>query len=152
MFYSLWYNAPTMLPAGIINKPLFLHLVGCLYYLYQWSTVKQISDNEIYLLIEYIKSILWTVAKHVSYTEDARCLKVNPSMLRSYISSLFLSLCIYLPTRYSFRWKFTSVSCICKRNNASISFRLFLKFHANSHHRGHCQVRYNAIYCISSYS
>ena len=71
MFYSLWYNALTMLPAGgrpatswvhcttncntqssapedgqidcpkhveligIINKPLLLHLVGCLYYLYQ---------------------------------------------------------------------------------------------------------------------
>ena len=69
--YSLWYNAPKMLPAsdrsatswvhyttscntqssvpedgqnkcpkhveltGIINKPLVLHLVGCLYYLYQ---------------------------------------------------------------------------------------------------------------------
>ena len=68
MCYSLWYNAPTMLPAGcrqhrgciipqavtqsnapedwqnncpihveltgIINKPLLLYLVGCLYYLY----------------------------------------------------------------------------------------------------------------------
>ena len=70
MCYSLWYNAPTMLPAGhrpatswvhytiscntqssapedgqnnfpkhveltgIINKPLMLHVVGCLYYLY----------------------------------------------------------------------------------------------------------------------
>jgi hypothetical protein len=48
--YSLWYNAPTMLPSapedeqnnfpkhveltGIINKPLLLHLVGCLYYLH----------------------------------------------------------------------------------------------------------------------
>jgi len=73
--YNLWYNAPTMLPAGsleagyrpatswvhyttscniqssvpedgqndcpkhvdligIINKPLLLHIVGCLYYLY----------------------------------------------------------------------------------------------------------------------
>ena len=29
---------------GIINKPLLLHLVGCLYYLYQWWTVKQISN------------------------------------------------------------------------------------------------------------
>jgi len=29
---------------GIINKPLLLHLVGCLYYLYQWCTVKQTSD------------------------------------------------------------------------------------------------------------
>ena len=25
---------------GIINEPLLLHLVGCLYYLYQWCTVK----------------------------------------------------------------------------------------------------------------
>ena len=69
MCYSLWYNAPTMLPAGgpqhrvciipqavtkssapedgrnhrqkhveligIIKKPLVLHLVGCLYEIYQ---------------------------------------------------------------------------------------------------------------------
>ena len=46
----------------IINKTLLLHLVGCLCYLYQWCTVKQISDNEIYLLIKYIKSVLWRVA------------------------------------------------------------------------------------------
>ena len=62
---------------GIINKPLLLHLVGCLYYLYQWCAVKQISDNEIYLLIKYIKSVLWRVAKRLSYIEDARCLKVK---------------------------------------------------------------------------
>ena len=62
---------------GIINKPLLLHLVGCLYYLYQWCTVKQISDNEIYLLIKYIKKVLWRVAKRLSYIEDARCLKVK---------------------------------------------------------------------------
>jgi len=42
---------------GIINKPLLLRLVGCLYYLYQWYTVKQISDNEIYLLIKYTKTL-----------------------------------------------------------------------------------------------
>jgi len=30
---------------GIINKLLLLQLVGCLYYLYQWCTVKQISNN-----------------------------------------------------------------------------------------------------------
>jgi len=39
--------------------------------------VKQISDNEIYLLIKYIKSVLLRVAKHLSYIEDAQCLKVN---------------------------------------------------------------------------
>ena len=60
----------------IINKSLLFYLVG-LYYLYQWYTVKQISDNEIYLLIKYIKSVLWRVAKRLSYIEDARCLKVN---------------------------------------------------------------------------
>ena len=52
-----------------------LHLVGCLYYLYRWCTVKQITDNEIYLLIKYIKSVIWRVAKRLSYIEDARCLK-----------------------------------------------------------------------------
>ena len=65
---------------GIINKPLLLQQVGCLYYLYQWCTVKQISDNEIYLLIKYIKSVLWRAAKPLSYIEDARCLKDKVSV------------------------------------------------------------------------
>ena len=51
---------------GIINKPLLLHLVGCLYYLYQCCTVKQISDDELYFFIKYIKSVLWRVAKRLS--------------------------------------------------------------------------------------
>ena len=36
-----------------------------------------ISDNEIYLLIihVYIKSVLWRVAKSLSFIEDARYLK-----------------------------------------------------------------------------
>ena len=64
---------------GIINMPLLLYLVGCLYYLFQRCTVKQISDNELYLLIKYIKNVLWRVAKRLSYIEEARCLKVNRS-------------------------------------------------------------------------
>jgi len=39
--------------------------------------VKQISDNEIYLLIKYIKCVLWIEAKCLSYIEDAWCLKVK---------------------------------------------------------------------------
>ena len=35
------------------------------------------SDNEIYLLIKYIKSVLWRVAKRLSCIENARCLKVK---------------------------------------------------------------------------
>ena len=38
---------------------------------------KQISDNEIYLLIKYIKSIFWRGAKRLSYIEDAQCLEVK---------------------------------------------------------------------------
>ena len=30
-----------------------------------------------YFLIKYIKSVLWRGAKRLSYTEDARCLKVK---------------------------------------------------------------------------
>ena len=39
--------------------------------------IKQISDNAVYLLIKYTKSVLWRVAKRLSYIGDARCLKVN---------------------------------------------------------------------------
>jgi len=35
------------------------------------------------LLIKYIKSFLWRVAKCLSYIEDARCLKVNPILVMS---------------------------------------------------------------------
>ena len=38
---------------------------------------QEISDTEIYLLIKYIKSVLWRVVKRLSYIEDARCLNVN---------------------------------------------------------------------------
>ena len=46
--------------------------------------VKQISHNEIYLLIKYIKGVLWRVAKRLSYIEDARCLKVNLTSENAY--------------------------------------------------------------------
>ena len=32
-------------------------------------------------MIKYIKSVLWRVAKRLSYTEDARCLKVKKAEL-----------------------------------------------------------------------
>ena len=73
---------------GIIKKSLLLHLVGCLYYLYQWCTVKPISDNEIYLLIIYIKNVLWRVAERLSYIEDARCIKVHCVVFVAYTSAV----------------------------------------------------------------
>ena len=43
------------------------------------------SDNEIYLLIKYIKSLLWRVAKRLSYTEDSWCLKVKNDLVLLFI-------------------------------------------------------------------
>ena len=48
--------------------------------------VKQISDNEIYLLIKYTRSVLWRVVKRLSYKEDARCLTVREKKLVTYLS------------------------------------------------------------------
>ena len=50
-----------------------------------------ISDDETYLLIKYIKSVLWRVAKRLSCIEDARCLKINNEFFYhdSVISCLF---------------------------------------------------------------
>jgi len=42
--------------------------------------VSEISQTLVfiaYLLIKYIKSVLWRVAKCLSYIEEARCLKVK---------------------------------------------------------------------------
>jgi len=62
---------------GIINKLLLLHLVGCLYYLYQWCTVKQtwISWSVPYSLS--VKSfwcvLAWRhVQKYASYYKTSR--------------------------------------------------------------------------------
>ena len=53
--------------------------------------VKQISDNEIYLLNKYIKSVLWRVAKCLSYIEEARCLKVKVVMGQVFLQALQFS-------------------------------------------------------------
>ena len=120
MCYSLWYNAPTMLPAGhrrqhrgciipqavtrssapedgqnncpkhveltgIVNKSLLLHLVDCLLFI-SMTQVKQLSDNEIYLLIKYVKSVFLKVAKRLFCIQDARSLKVNANHCSSALS------------------------------------------------------------------
>jgi len=48
------------------------------------------SDNEIYLLIKYIKSVLWRIAKRLSYIEDARCLRVKHAFI--YLITKYFSL------------------------------------------------------------
>ena len=96
---------------GIINKPLLLHLVGCLYYLYQWCLVKQISDNDIYLLIKYIKSVLWRVAKCLSYIEDARCLTV--SRMQPAGHKLLLPRGVLCIAMLLHCWKYGTESAVC---------------------------------------
>ena len=105
MCYGLWYNVPTMLPAGgrqhrryIIsqavtqssapedgqnNCPKHVELTGIIIIVASswlsilFISIKQMSDNDIYFLIEYIKSLLWRVVKCLSYIRDARWLKVK---------------------------------------------------------------------------
>jgi len=36
------------------------------------------------LLIKYIKSVLWRVVKRLSYTEEARCLKVKTECVKDW--------------------------------------------------------------------
>ena len=50
--------------------------------------VKQISDNEKYLLIKYIKGVLWREAKRLSYKEEARCLKVKSKCMEENVINL----------------------------------------------------------------
>ena len=89
---------------GIINKLLLLHLVASSY-LYQWCTVKQISVNEIYLLIKYTKSVLWRVVKRLSYTEDARCLKVNRASVSATEIEVLRYAFAFLTRLFKLRWK-----------------------------------------------
>ena len=51
--------------------------------------VKQISDNELYLLIKYIKSVLLRGAKCLSYIEEARCLKFNSAVMVLVVAEIF---------------------------------------------------------------
>ena len=51
-----------------------------------------ISDNEIYLLIKYVKSFLWRVVKCLSYIEEARCLKVKAILF--YFNLITIRACV----------------------------------------------------------
>jgi hypothetical protein len=75
--------------------------------------VKQLSDNEIYLLIKYIQSVLWRVAKCLCYIEDAGCLKVKWRCLLRVLCPvrrpLTTSIVSYWRTRV---WSFNSRACL----------------------------------------
>ena len=73
------------------------------------------SDNEIYLLIKYIKSVLWRVVKRLSYIEDARCLKVNIAAgyhTMQYLSFIFKSSAIRLLSTVKSYRLFEEASCL----------------------------------------
>ena len=58
-----------------------------------------------YLLIKYIKNVLWRVAKRLSYIEDARCLEVK--LLSDYTSQRWLNDKTDVPKLYSPHNKFS---------------------------------------------
>jgi hypothetical protein len=87
--------------------------------------VKQISDNEIYLLIKYVKIFLWRVAKRLSYIEDARVLKVNWRLwarlnfrISRFVSTL--SVLVHLQLHYKLCSSFENVKA---RDSFSVSSR-----------------------------
>ena len=56
------------------------------------------------MLIKYIKSILWRVAKRLSYIEEARCLKVNKRMSpRQVLNEYFKSYCLISESEFVLR-------------------------------------------------
>jgi len=53
------------------------------------------------LLIKYTKSVLWRVAKRLSYIEEVRCLKVNTIILYTFNEIILLvgikAICVMIP-------------------------------------------------------
>ena len=45
------------------------------------------------MLIKYIKSVLWRVARRLSYIQDARCLKVKSAFHKTRIASIITQAC-----------------------------------------------------------
>ena len=130
MCYSLWYNAPTMLPASgrqhrrciipqTVTHSLVLLKMGKIIsrnmlswlelLISRYCCIKKISDNEIYLLIKYIKSVLWRVAKCLSYIEEARCVKVN---IHYIIPETLQKLRTYLPKKCLMFFMLTSLTLL----------------------------------------
>ena len=76
--------------------------------------VKQISDNEMHLLIKYIKSVLWRLAKRLSYIQDARCLEIKIIQIKAaYPTNTYISyhlLFLTDATFYKFRYGAISTS------------------------------------------
>jgi len=72
------YNHPKYVELiGIFNKPLLLHLVGCLYCLYQWCTVKQISN-----IYTYIRTLLETIIIILTYS--VQCVRSDLKSVHEY--------------------------------------------------------------------
>jgi len=94
--------------------------------------VKQISDNEMYLLIKYIKSVLWGVAKFLSYIEEARCLKVNNK--KQLLCSNNLSLEMKKKLIKSCIWSLTLVIPMCflihTKYKISVKAQQFITYNA----------------------
>ena len=89
------------------------------------------SDNEIYLLIKYVKSVLWGVAKRLSYIEDARCQQVK------------INFAIILPSTHMFHHK--NLVCICPTlKSAILVFMNSISFQSETHLCEHHTYRHNS--------
>ena len=78
-------------------------------------------------MIKYIKSVLWRVAKRLSYTEEARCLKVN-SRINAPLSGVIVNFRLYL-------------QIYCRANTAEVS-RVVEASASNNNYRQALYIRY----------
>jgi hypothetical protein len=78
------------------------------------------------LLIKYIKSVLWRVAKGLSYIEDARCLKVN--LLRDPVKGFYQGV-IYFQRNDRFHGTRMNVDSF----TPIIKVRPYLRFYCEAH-------------------
>ena len=70
---------------GIINKPLLFHLVGCLYYLYQWCTVNETPSSFRFIVAMFVWNCELQLVFVVKYELDYEDLIVIPSQNRNIV-------------------------------------------------------------------
>ena len=119
------------------------------------------------LLIKYIKSILWRVAKRLSNIEDARCLKVNKGdyWCLTYLRTVwqydkhFICYCHALHSSESVYWKCNTVTflrsflclCLLQMSSAMADTILWYPSAGETKPASSSLVRYSLRVCLHSW-
>ena len=108
-----------------------------------------ITDNEIYLLIKYIKTVFWRVAKYLSYIEEARCVRVNRKLV---VQTFALRVSDAYLDRYSINSNSFPILQTGRRNTNSDIYILAKQPTLSCCNIVHCMVLLNFINCLYKYA